>query len=324
MAPIGPLLTIAIPTYNRAKFLNRVLVSLGDQMNGRDYPIELIVSDNCSTDHTPDIVNKAMAGGLLIRYIRNSENKGPDLNIAQCYLEAKGKYVLTFGDDDIFLPGAIHKIIRLLSEKEYGIVFLKSKILVENSIAEIQSEELDFTTYNKPLEFIKRVNHNFTFISSNIVNTKYLNKERLIRHVNSYLIQISFILDSALLGPENVYVNTILIAAEPDNSGGYGLFKVFGENFANILKGYDPEVRRLIQERLILEFFPYWILHLRTHPSGFNQEDSIIPLRKAFSEDLYYKIFLYPLAKLPIPLAKIHYRVIGIYNRIYKKMNQIK
>ena len=48
-----PLLTIGIPTYNRAKFLRRLLEQLRTELAGLDGQVEVLVSDNASTDDTP-------------------------------------------------------------------------------------------------------------------------------------------------------------------------------------------------------------------------------------------------------------------------------
>ena len=128
-----PLLTISIPTYNRSFYLDRILTIIQDQYSPE---IELIVSDNCSTDETQKIVEKFLQKKLPIRYFKNESNLGPDLNVAQCYYEAKGKYVLVFGDDDIFLPGAIKKILKILREGEFGLVFLNYYGFSNNYIKE--------------------------------------------------------------------------------------------------------------------------------------------------------------------------------------------
>ena len=87
-----PLLTIAIPTYNRAWCLRELLPVLADQL--KDEPrVELIISDNASPDETPSVVQDFVARGLPVRYIRNSQNIGPDANFLQCFEQARGKYV---------------------------------------------------------------------------------------------------------------------------------------------------------------------------------------------------------------------------------------
>ena len=101
-----PLLTIAIPTYNRAACLKDLLSALADQL--KDEPrVELIISDNASPDETPSVVQDFVARGLQVRYIRNAQNIGPDANFLQCFEAARGKYVWVFSDDDLIIPGAV-------------------------------------------------------------------------------------------------------------------------------------------------------------------------------------------------------------------------
>jgi glycosyltransferase involved in cell wall biosynthesis len=87
------LLTLAIPTYNRALILERALKIIQPQLESAKYPVEFIVSDNASLDDTGEIVQKYINQGMPIRYIRNEQNMGPAFNIIQCVKEAKGKYI---------------------------------------------------------------------------------------------------------------------------------------------------------------------------------------------------------------------------------------
>ena len=84
-----PVLTIAIPTYNRATCLRELLSGLSDQLHNESR-VELIISDNASPDETPAVVEDFVARGLKVRYIRNAENIGPDANFLQCFEQARG------------------------------------------------------------------------------------------------------------------------------------------------------------------------------------------------------------------------------------------
>src|SRR5215469_3678455 len=79
-----PLLTLAVPTYNRVIFLRQFLDSLRDQLRSIS-EVEVIVSDNASTDETPEIMKEELQRGTPLTYIRNPENIGPDANFLQCY-----------------------------------------------------------------------------------------------------------------------------------------------------------------------------------------------------------------------------------------------
>src|SRR5690349_17462512 len=108
MTPMLPVLTIAIPTFNRANYLEMNLGRLVDECSCiAPGTIEIIVSDNHSTDTTPEVVARAIERGLPIRYLRNAMDIGSDANIAQCFNEATGHYVQIMGDDDLYAKGRL-------------------------------------------------------------------------------------------------------------------------------------------------------------------------------------------------------------------------
>jgi glycosyltransferase involved in cell wall biosynthesis len=97
MQPSLPLVTIAIPTYNRAdNYLPQTVTSALTQT----YPnIEIIVADNCSTDHTETLMRGF--SDSRIRYFRHEENIGANNNFNFCLQQAKGTYFLFLHDDDL-------------------------------------------------------------------------------------------------------------------------------------------------------------------------------------------------------------------------------
>ncbi|AFW92840.1 MULTISPECIES: glycosyltransferase family 2 protein [Nostocales] len=96
------LLTIAIPTYNRAALLDKQLAWLAIAIKGFESECEIIISDNCSTDNTPGVVKKwqSVFSNTVFIANRNRENIGLMPNIAFCLQAAGSKYVWTVGDDD--------------------------------------------------------------------------------------------------------------------------------------------------------------------------------------------------------------------------------
>jgi glycosyltransferase involved in cell wall biosynthesis len=97
MQPSLPLITIAIPTYNRAdSYLPQTLTSALSQT----YPnMEIIVSNNCSTDHTETFVKGV--SDSRIKYFRHDKNIGANNNFNFCLEQAKGTYFLMLHDDDL-------------------------------------------------------------------------------------------------------------------------------------------------------------------------------------------------------------------------------
>lgn len=95
-----PLVTIGIPTYNRADgFLKETLASAVSQtyMN-----LEVIVSDNCSPDNTGEVVRSFT--DPRIRYLRQTENIGANNNFNFLLRQAKGAYFQLLQDDDLIDP----------------------------------------------------------------------------------------------------------------------------------------------------------------------------------------------------------------------------
>ena len=92
-----PLISIAIPTFNRAHgYFRETLQSARNQ----DYPnIEIIVADNASMDNTEEFV-KAISD-QRIRYFKHPVNMTPNDNFNFCLHQAHGDYFLLLHDDDL-------------------------------------------------------------------------------------------------------------------------------------------------------------------------------------------------------------------------------
>lgn len=94
---VHPLVTIAIPTYNRAdNYLRQALESALSQTYQH---IEIIVSDNHSTDNTEAVVKNL--SDPRMRYFRQAENIGANNNFNFCLEQAKGDYFSLLQDDDM-------------------------------------------------------------------------------------------------------------------------------------------------------------------------------------------------------------------------------
>jgi len=93
----APLVTIAIPTYNRADgYLKNAIECAAEQQYDN---IEIIVSDNCSSDDTSQLMSN-YAGISNLNYIRHEKNIGANNNFNHCLQEATGEYFLMLHDDD--------------------------------------------------------------------------------------------------------------------------------------------------------------------------------------------------------------------------------
>jgi len=102
--------SICIPAYNSSKTIKETLLSCLKQDY---YNFEIIVSDNCSTDNTREIVKKYWQVILL----KTEVNSGGGPNMDNCVNHADGEYIVFLCHDDIFTdPHVISDIVRIFEE----------------------------------------------------------------------------------------------------------------------------------------------------------------------------------------------------------------
>lgn len=120
MADSGPLVSIGLPTYNRAEQLKRAIESALAQ----DYPnIDVVISDNASTDGTQALCEELCRRDSRVRYIRQSTNSGMAGNHIAAFKHARGDYYMVLGDDDWIDSSYVSTCMRvLLAEPEFAVV----------------------------------------------------------------------------------------------------------------------------------------------------------------------------------------------------------
>ncbi len=318
--PERPLLTIAIPTYNRSRFLARLLDSLTVQ--SADAPqLELLVSDNASPDETPQRLEEYRGRGLNFRSIRNTINLGADGNILQCFEEARGKYVWIVGDDDVLLDGALGVILHLLATDEFDIVHLRGKDYAEGSPPPARLERRpSIEVIDDPLRFALRTHVYLTFITGNIIN-----KERVLalssrpfrELLGTSLVQLSWTYTALRHFRKGVFIREPVVAVGSDDRGGYALFTVFGINLKRLTEEWlvDPALVRIVLNGTILKALPSWVLQSRRGAGSFSEEPFDVLLDSLFRSNMRYRFFVSPLFKLPVSLGRIWLLLGQIVNR---------
>jgi glycosyltransferase involved in cell wall biosynthesis len=96
-APPRPLVTIGIPTYNRAALLKRAITSAQRQSYTN---LEIIISNNASSDDTDQVCRCYADQDYRIRYVGHNSNIGPVANFEFVLQQAAGEYFMWLGDDD--------------------------------------------------------------------------------------------------------------------------------------------------------------------------------------------------------------------------------
>jgi glycosyltransferase involved in cell wall biosynthesis len=108
-------LSIVIPTYNHAKFLEKRISSILSQIGQQD---ELIIVDDHSQDCSNLIIQKFVHFDERVKYIRNNANLGTIRSVNIAIGMAQGKYLSGLASDDLILPGFVEETMNALQSRE--------------------------------------------------------------------------------------------------------------------------------------------------------------------------------------------------------------
>jgi abequosyltransferase len=108
----APRLAICIPTYNRAPLLRELL----DAIRAQSADVEIVVSDNASTDGTADMMAELAARDPRIVSVRQPVNRGPDANYLEVVRHARAEFCWLMGSDDHPAPGGVAEVLAALGD----------------------------------------------------------------------------------------------------------------------------------------------------------------------------------------------------------------
>jgi glycosyltransferase involved in cell wall biosynthesis len=108
-----PLVSIGMPVYNGEQYIIRAL----DSLLAQDYEkIEIIISDNASTDQTPKILEEYASKYSHIRIYSQPENVGAQPNFMKVLKLARGEYFMWAAVDDYWLPSFLPTLVSKLKD----------------------------------------------------------------------------------------------------------------------------------------------------------------------------------------------------------------
>lgn len=246
-----PILTIAIPSYRRARHLRETLEKLVPQLDERS---ECVVLDNASPDTTPEVV--ASFGGKVV-HLRHPENIGSDRNMIACLTAGRGRYVWILCDDDLPVSDAVETILRgievygnppyLFATQQWQDVFCSGY-----RTEPVRSGWLDLDADS----FLKQVSFYFTAATGIVVRKDAVDIPLVESQLGSFLVPAAITLltvdghDRALVAEKPIAI------CRGGNSGGYDGLTVFTRNFLDLFRacrktGFRPEtVARVFEENL--------------------------------------------------------------------------
>lgn len=171
--PAPVLLSLAIPTHDRAAYLRECLESIAVSLreSGRAGQCEVVVSDNASSDDTPEVLRE-WAAIMGLRAVRQAVNIGAHANFRAVAEMATGPFVWIIGDDDRLAPGAIRKVLAGLEGGARTVICNVSvhsrdfKRIIKDRFLPMEKDEL----YHDPSRLLARLGTHTGYISAMVLD----------------------------------------------------------------------------------------------------------------------------------------------------------
>lgn len=125
-----------MPVYNGAQYLPRTIESVLSQ-SFRD--LELVISDNGSTDDTERICRAYAAADARVRYHRQPVNRGAAWNYNEVFQRAAGRYFKWAAADDVILPQMVERCVEVLDRDPDVVVCFPKTLIIDEKDYPVRS-----------------------------------------------------------------------------------------------------------------------------------------------------------------------------------------
>lgn len=291
-----PLLSICIPTFNRAKDLERCLYSIYSQI-GDCSLIEVVVSDNASSDETGEVIRKYGKIHSSLRHWRNETNIGAERNILKLLDGARGVYVKLQGDDDFFVDYSVLPLLNVIqTNRDCGLFHID---VLDNSLKMEQHEGMT--------AFIRAASIASGFISSIILKRDAYNQiadktKFLDSGFNHLYLQYEILRKQ----PRFAVIHRAMFNYAYNPPAGYNLADYCIDGYLSILNHYrddglDEEHIREEMKNMLSSFLLPWYKkiveeRLGTDLGGFEEKFTVW-----YKDEPYYEEALSWIRSIPLP-----------------------
>jgi glycosyltransferase involved in cell wall biosynthesis len=223
-AGMTPLLTIGVPVYNGEAYVEDSIQSVLDQSFG---DFRLVVSDNASSDTTPDILRRLADKDPRIELRLWPVNKGGGWNFNSLAVEVPTPFFKWAAHDDLHDPSYLEKCMaELLAHPDVVAVHSRTRYIDDEGVEVARTFRDDVFADARPSNRLQAVlfsHHDFTFDFS-VIRTSALEQSRL--YLPGYFAETVFLAELALRGrmvqlPEHLFLNRLhsnRSSAQNDNS----------------------------------------------------------------------------------------------------------
>lgn len=133
--PLNDLVSVVVPVYNAALYLDACVNSLINQSYGN---IEIILVEDHSTDNSLEVCRKYAQAEPRIRLIVHEKNTGYGVGRNDGIDVANGKWVMLLDADDEYLPDAVEKMVRSAQKYDAQVVFAEFYYVYDDNTRKVE------------------------------------------------------------------------------------------------------------------------------------------------------------------------------------------
>lgn len=331
-----PLLTLAIPTFNRLDCLRLLIESVIHQIPSEGVlgeTFELLICNNASSDGTAEYLN-GLATHKGIRVIHHPANCGPVDNVIHCFESATGKFVWVMGDDDVPLGGAINAVMECVESEQPALMYLPSK-WVSGDLSELAKNQIPSKEVRvlNSMSLAVRSSVYVTFISSWVINKDaYLSQKnaRFDRYRDTCLPQLEWFFSLFANGNKFICAEGNWVIARAGSSGGYSVFETFSYQYNRIVDEQladSLQLHRFFRKNMLWCFIPSLVWGMRKNAIGsfgeFDKEKTLGILKAAYGNDFFFIFIVVPMIKFTKPVAWCFRLLAGVCKKAWLFWAQI-
>ena len=280
------LLSLCIPTYNRADYLKESLTSICEQSRfSSTEDIEIVISDNNSSDHTESVCKHFVElYGERIKYFKNKTNI-EDLNFEHVLSKASGALLKLNNDTLIHSKGSLADILKTIRDniEKKPVIFFSNGKASSRIIKE----------FNDIDSFLTHISFYCTWIGGFCIwKDDFYKFDNFSRYASKKLIQTDVLF--RLADKKRIFVvnDKVLCRTVPKINGGYNFLEVFLTNYISILeegvreRGISKRVFLNEKSRVLIDHICPWVAKSKQrYKASFDVSEHWNYLFRYFSND---------------------------------------
>lgn len=144
-----PFISIITPTYNSLQFIDNTIQSI---LNQSYTNWELLITDDCSTDGTWDLLKQYTFKDNRIKIFQLEKNSGPGVARNHSIKQATGRFIAFCDSDDVWLPDKLEKQVNFLTKNDLAFTFSSYQKIDESGKKKGIIKSVDKITYTALLK----------------------------------------------------------------------------------------------------------------------------------------------------------------------------